>query len=296
MSEQQAEAQAIIQFAEKNGPVEFKEIADGVTVAVVPTGKSVASIKKLIDEYRTAPERKKGTATLNEPSSFIAHVLRSKDDGTALFAKIDRESPRITAVYDYNKEDGSPRFGEHRAVYPFPLSEEWKLWAGRNGEKSAMNQASFAELIEDRQPDLEPPVSAGEKTKQYVKALGCELATPGQIVTLSRGLSMFVDHELVNVVHLGSGQNQMVFKETHKGINGEPLNIPSAFLISIPFFTGGQPWVIPVRLRYRNQGGSVIWWYQLALIDVLFREAFDLEIAKINEATGLTAFIGSPEV
>lgn len=297
MEDRESEAQAIIGTVERLGAVEFKELADGVTVAVVPTqtGKQLQSVKKLIDEYRTAPERKTGTATLNEPASFVAHVLRMKDEGTELFAKIDRESPRITAIYDYHQKDGSPRFGTHRAVYPFPLSEEWKIWSKLNGEAHEMNQKAFAEFIEDRQPDLEPPKSAGEKTRKYVDALGCELATPGQIVTLSRGLEMRVNQEMVNAIRLSSGELQMVFKESHTGVNNEPLNVPGAFLISIPFFVGGQPWAIPVRLRYRNSQGSVTWWYQLALIDVLFREAIDMEIAKINDAVGLTAFIGSPE-
>ena len=298
MSDQQKpEAQAIIETVERLGQVEFKELADGVTVAVVPTqtGKQLQSVKKLIDEYRTAPERKRGIATLNEPSSFVAHVLRMKDEGTELFAKIDREAPRITAIYDYHEKDGSPRYCEHRAIYPFPLSEEWKIWSKLNGEAHAMDQRDFAEFIEDRQPDLEPPSSAGEQTRKYVDALDCELATPGKIIALSRGLSVTVDHEMVSAVRLGSGELQMVFKETHKGVNGEPLSVPGAFLIAIPFFVGGDTMVIPVRLRYRASQGSVRWWYQLALIDVLFREAIDLEIAKINDAVGLTAFIGSPE-
>jgi uncharacterized protein YfdQ (DUF2303 family) len=292
---QKPEAQAIIETVERLGVVEFKEMASGVTVAVVPAGKQLVSVKKLIDEYRTAPDRKKGTARLNEPTSFIDHVNRMKDESTALFAKIDSREPSITAVYDYHQLDGSPRFGEHRAIYPFPLSEEWKVWSSLNGEKHAMDQKGFAEFIEDRQPDLEPPISAGKKTQEYVEALNCELATPGQIITLSRGLSMTVDHELVNTIRLGSGELQMVFKETHKGVNGEPLKIPGAFLISIPFFVGGQSWVIPVRLRYRNNQGTVVWWYQLALVDVLFREAIDLEIAKISEGVNLKAFIGTPE-
>lgn len=296
MSEQQKpEAQAIIETVERLGAVEFKELAEGPTVAVVPAGKQVVSIKKLIDEYRTAPERKKGTARLNEPASFIEHVNRMKDESTALFAKADRREPSITAVYDYHELDGSPRFCEHRAVYTFPLSEEWKAWAGPNGPDHSMGQQQFAEFIEDRQPDLEPPASAGKKTQEYADALGCELATPGQIIALSRGLAMTVDHELVNTIRTGSGECQMVFKETHKGVNGEPLKIPGAFLISVPFFVGGQPWVIPVRLRYRAGNGTVVWWYQLALVDVLFREAIDLEIARISEGTNLRAFIGTPE-
>jgi uncharacterized protein YfdQ (DUF2303 family) len=298
MSEaQKPETQAIIDFARSHVGGSIWELKEGIQAAALPTsnGLTLVSIKKLIDEYRLAPERKKGTARLNEPGSFIAHVNRHKDQSTALFAEIDRRTPSVTAVYDYHNLDGTPRFGEHRSVYPFPLSEEWKIWSENNGAEHAMGQREFAEFIEDRQPDLEPPSSAGAKTKKYVDALDCDIATPGQVITLSRGLSVTVDCELSNTIRLGSGEVQMVFKETHKGVNGEPLKIPGAFLISVPFFVGGENWVLPVRLRYRASEGQVTWWYQLALVDTLFREAIDLEIAKISSAIERPVFIGKPE-
>ena len=54
---QKAEAQAIIETVERLGVTEFKELADGVTVAVIPNGKKIESLKELIDEYRSAPVR-----------------------------------------------------------------------------------------------------------------------------------------------------------------------------------------------------------------------------------------------
>lgn len=297
---QKPEAQAIIDVVEKYRVATPFELPDGNKAILLPTkdGICLRSIKPLMDEYRTAPERKKGTARLQEPGSFIAHVNRHKDESTALFATIGKDSPSIAAVYDYHAIDGSPRFGEHRAIYPFPLSEEWKIWSEHDGEDGAMNQQEFAEFIEDRLPDLEQPQSAGKRTQKYVDALGCTLATPGEVIALSRGLSMSVDQEFVNQIRLGSGEMQMVFKETHgpaKGANGQPITIPGAFLIAIPFFVGGEVCVLPVRLRYRASQGKVTWWYQLALVDALFREAIDLEISKISSGVDRPVFIGTPE-
>ena len=55
------------------------------------------------------------------------------------------KSPSLLAVYDYNHggEKGDPRFGQHRASYSFPLSDEWQAWM-RAGALEAMTQEAFA--------------------------------------------------------------------------------------------------------------------------------------------------------
>lgn len=290
--------QAVIDYVEDSKGIRLIELSPGIAAADVPTdegGRKLESVKKLIDEYRTAPERKKGTATMLEPASFVEHVNRMKDEHTVLFASLDRTNPRVTAVYDYHQIDGSPRFGEHRAVYPFPLADEWKAWLGKNGVKNAMDQCSFAEFLEDRAPDLCPPHLAGKRTQEYVDALECKLATPGQIIALSRGLSIRVNQGLVNEVKLASGETQMQWREEHRDERGEALTIPGAFLIAIPIFTGGEANVLPVRLRYRAREGGVIWFYDLALVDLLFREAMRLELSKIAAGVERPIYIGSPE-
>lgn len=288
----------VIDYVEDSKGIRLIELAPGVLAADVPNdegGRNLVSIKELVDEYQKAPERKTGTAYLHEPDSFVNHVNRMKDTHTALFASADRANPRVTAVYDYHQTDGAPRFGQHRAVYPFPLSDEWKAWLAKTGIKNAMDQGSFAEFLEDRAPDLCPPHLAGKKTQEYVDALECSIATPGQIIALSRGLSVRVEQNIVNAVKLDSGETQMQWKEEHKDVNGEALRIPGAFLIAVPIFTGGEANVLPVRLRYRALNGKIVWFYDLALVDLLFREAINVELAKIHAGVELPIFIGTPE-
>lgn len=290
--------QAVIDYVEDSKGIRLIELATGVNAADVPTdegGRVLKSVKGLIDEYRTAPERKVGTAYLHEPDSFVNHVNRMKDLHTALFASVDRTNPKVTAVYDYHQTDGAPRFCQHRAVYPFPLADEWKAWLLKNGIKNAMDQRSFAEFLEDRAPDLCPAELAGKRTQEYVAALECEIATPGKILALSRGLAMRVEQSLVNDVKIGSGETQMQWKEEHKDVNGEALRVPGAFLIAIPIFVGGEANVLPVRLRYRVRDGKVVWFYDLALVELLFREAIDVEVAKIHAGVELPIYIGTPE-
>src|ERR1700751_2868088 len=54
-------------------------------VLVLPPGLRVHSLKKLLDEYRQHPERRKGTAELTALDSLIDWTQRFKDDESALF-------------------------------------------------------------------------------------------------------------------------------------------------------------------------------------------------------------------
>lgn len=267
----------------------------GVEFASVPDGRKLESVKDLIDEYREAPERKKGTATLTEPAAFVEYVNRHKDASTVCFASATKESPSITAIIDYHNIEGGPRFCEHRAQFGFPLSDEWKAWtknAGRN-----FKQKEFVEFIEDRIMDLAHPSAAGERTKEYVKAIECELATPTQVASVARSLELTVDQKIVQQTKTGSGESQFVFKEEHKDQSGAPIRVPGAFLIAIPIFTGGQGAVLPVRLRYRvnKETGEVLWHYALALVEELFKLAINAEIAQIAAGIERPIYIGSPE-
>jgi uncharacterized protein YfdQ (DUF2303 family) len=269
--------------------------ADGIQFASVPDGRKLESIKGYIDEYRDTPERKKGTALLTEPAAFVEYVNRHKNESTVCFATATRQNPSITAIIDYHEIDGTPRFGEHRAFFGFPLSDEWKAWTGSAGHN--FKQKEFVEFLEDRIMDLAQPSVAGERTKEYVKAIECELATPTQVASVARSLELTVDQKIVQQTKTGSGESQFVFKEVHKDVNGAPVRVPGAFLIAIPIFTGGEGAVLPVRLRYKvnKETGEVLWHYALALVEELFKLAINAEIAKIHAGIERPIYIGSPE-
>ncbi|MDE8453326.1 DUF2303 family protein, partial [Klebsiella pneumoniae] len=82
----------------------------------------------VFDQYRTNPLRRAGTATMLSLDSLIDHVNRFKDADTVVFADDSRSAPSMTAVLDYHRAgaSGDPRFGKHRSLYAFPLSDEWK--------------------------------------------------------------------------------------------------------------------------------------------------------------------------
>lgn len=293
----EGDAAAIIGAAEKFGEAQRLEIEPGAIagsgrfVLVVPEGRQVVNVKPYLDHYRTAPERKEGTARLTTLESFIDHVNRHKDGGTVVFASDDRDKPALEAVIDYQHAgpEGAPRFGKHRARYDFPLSDEWKAWMGK---REPMAQAAFAEFLEDRIGDALP---ATEATADFAIELGVELAGPQRLLELSRGLAVRVGQSVKNAQSLASGEVSVVFEETHQGEDGAPLKVPGGFVLGIPVFRGGARYRVPVRLRYRVEGRSISWRFVPHRTDLVFRDAFDEAVTAVREKTELLLLYGAPE-
>lgn len=264
-------------------------------VLVVAKGQEIHQLKPLLDAYRTEPERRRGKATLRDLASFIAFVTRFKDDDSAIFADPTPAAPSLVAVLDYHRAGSAaaPRFGEHRAVYPFPLSDEWRAWKAADGV--SMNQKQFAEFIEDRIADIIDPGGAGESASKLAASVGGTFASPARMLELSRGLSIRVDETVKQAINLSTGEAQIVYVADHRGENNEPIKIPNLFIIGIPVFHNGAPYQIAVRLRYRNQSGKLTWFFELYREEKVFDHAFSEACREAETATGLPVFQGAPE-
>lgn len=253
------------------------------------------------NDYRPAPVRRTGTAHLTSLDSIIAHALRFKDADSAIFASDDRAAPAITVVLDYHREgaDSDPRFGQHRAHFAFPLSDEWKAWTAHNG--NPLKMVEFAEFLEDRIIDvlyiIPEEDELSEDLKKFISAGGGEatIATPQRLVELARGLQVHESSAVREVRNLSSGEAQISFTSEHTDANGEPLRIPSLFLIGIPVFRNGPVYRIAARLRYRKTPAGVVFWYDLWRTDRVFDHAFKEACERAEIETELPLFFGKPE-
>ena len=267
------DAEAIISAVRELGEAEELAIAPATAeltpLLVLPKGKQVFDLKPYLDRFRPLPERKKGRALLTTLDTFIAHTNRFKDAESAVFLDDEEDipGPRFISVLDYHeKAGGRARHGEHRGVYQFPLSAEWRAWT--TGASKEMAQGDFAAFLEDRIPDILALESIGQKTRAFAEAAGIQFAPPARLLELSRGLSIKVDTQVAQHVNLSTGESQIQFKETH-ATNDEPssVKVPSGFCIQIPVVRGGPAYQIAVRLRYRVSGGRVLWKYALYRTD-----------------------------
>ena len=294
-----AEAQAIINALEDAHPYHVVGVGEqgGTTrqVLVVKEGHTFHSVKPLLDVYRTAPERRKGTAKFTDLESFIAHCNRFKDADSVVFASDAKGAPSLTSVLDYHRAEatGAPRFGEHRGHYAFPLSDEWQAWVGSNGRQ--MTQADFARFMEDRLGDVALPESAKGPALEWAAKLGTSFASPSRLLELSRGLSATVKFSVREHHDLASGEGQVSFAAEHADVNGAPLKVPSSFLLGVPVFRNGSVYALPARLRYRVKDGTITWSYELARVDATFDHAFAEALDLVQHAVSLPLYRGTPE-
>lgn len=314
---EQSNAKAILDFAKETIlPVSLETTPDldKPHLLTIPNGHHVEDLSGYYDKFRGAPRRLKGTAHFTDHQSFVQHVNRFKtsvgvatmpdapDDEDAaivetaistIFATRKESEPKLTAVYDYNVQPGAPQFGEHRAVYDFPKSEEWLAWRGQ--DKKKMGQAEFAHFIEGRLADISILQRGGgdEKTPSEILAdqMRLTIATPGELMELSRGLQVAIKGDVTNAVTLQSGESELHFKEEHT----TKINVPGMFLIGIPVFEGGDSYQMAVLLRYRVSDGAVSWWFEIYRSDITFRAAFDDTVEFVAEQTSLPVWFGSPE-
>jgi hypothetical protein len=276
---------AVERFAEPGMLSGIHGAVDGELI-VMQKGQQLVDLLPFIDARASAPRRLKGKSTHTTLDSFIAHTNRFKDDGSAVFAS----TQSVTTVFDYHRagEQGQ-RFSEHRSVYNFPYSEEWKAWQSAFGRSLA--QADFATLIEDRIADVSEPSSLGEKMSAIVARLGFVGAGASALLTLSRNAQVSASTRVKNVVNLSTGEAQVCFEESHEGA----VKIPGGFVITVPVFTGGQPYQLPVRIRYRLQNGAIAWSLVPFLMNAVLQDAFDGVCAQVRDETGLPVFQGQPE-
>lgn len=321
MEGRESENRALIEELKRHNDEAFKLVdltrgdEDHVQVALVPKGKELVGIKHLLDQYRERPERKKGTTTLLTLEAFCAFVNRHKQYESIVFCDVTSPTkPKLIAVFNAsgrNREKpaegegedagtdagaylttGAPDWEDHRAVYEFPVSDEWRIWTEKL--RSELDQAAFAEFLEDRITDVLDPIVAGKIAGEFAQSLATQLATPTRLLSLSRGLAVTVESKVTNVVNLQSGEAQMVFTEAHADAEGKPLSIPGAFAIGIPVFRCGVGYTIPVRLRYRVRGGKALWQLAAQRIDVVFEDAVTSAMKQVEEKTGLPLFRGAP--
>lgn len=158
INDSSGDAAAIINTITAMDGGDLVELPNGEKAALLPQGKALTSIKKLIDEYRDRPERIEAIAELTTADSFIDYMNRFKRTESAVFVGGDAARPSMLGMVDFHGigSAAEPSFCKHSARYHFPLSDAMEAWVeATNG--GLMDQAEFASFLQDREYDIENP-------------------------------------------------------------------------------------------------------------------------------------------
>lgn len=290
---------------------------DSIPVAVLPEGLRLHTLKPLLDEYATTPERRSGTFRALDAASLISHANRFKVPETVLFAhnKWQRPTernpewvlPSVTAVYNYHRpaaHDGPDGAGwcDHRATYAFELSEPFKAWA--KADKEAMSQGDLAAFLEDRCLDIAPPpitAAMPEDTDfdRMVKAMTTLLrgnwGSAPDLMDMARTIRIHENSVAEQKTDLRGGTGGIVFTNEHRTETGEIFAPPDLFMLSLPIFSGGDSFSLPVRLKYRLKQRQVLFFYEIFRLDIAFELAFREACQSIADQTNIPLMVGTPE-
>ena len=305
-----SEARSLVEEYIVGRPVEWLSI-DGLSIPY--TRAANGSIRILqrheLGDWRTGPERLQGTATLTRLESLIEHVNRFKDDDSVIYASEDRSNPKLTAVLNYHERRNTPfsevgeeistevprpRWGDHRAVFNFPISDEWKAWTGANTKWFSM--PDFAKFIEDRIIDVsDDHANLPADLADLVKRTNGKIASSARLMELSVNLEVFEGSKAGQKINLQSGEAAFEMTSEHVDKAGKKLSIPGMFVIRIPVFKHDVAYRLGARLRYRKTGDGLVFSYELFRHDAAFDDAVKNAAETVAERTELPLFFGSPE-
>lgn len=294
---QKTEAEAVAQIVMEAPRYSIADV-DGRKLLITQQSQQVADLTDKLAKHLPYPERRTGHINVARLSSFHAITNRYKQEDSIIFAsgsmkKDDDElniAAQATTIFNPHPAGSDPAkagHGDFKAQYKFPVDKTFLKWVQMDGD--GMDGEDFARFIEDRIADIGGLhlVNAA----QINQALTGKGAEPVDMLQLSRGLEVRVNESVKDVRRLPSGEVSLSYSVEHQGADGQPLVVPTWFVVNVPVFEGDLPVAIVARLRYRVSGGRVTWKYELYQLEDRFDEAFNLALTVIREETGLPIYI-----
>lgn len=268
-------------------------------IAILPEGLRTESLRKLHEEWLPLPERRRGTASLDDLDSFIEHANRFKDADSVIYCRRNETDPAFQSILDYHRAGGpdaheAARWGQHRGLHKPTLSEVWRTW--RDAEGKPLSQIGFATLIEDRILDIAPPPEADDATTNaLVTALGGRVAGQTDLLTIARGLRVKENVEITNAQTIETGEVEIHYKTELRDTANKPLRIATCFSVHAPVFEGGPPYRLWLRIQIRREEAALRWTLKRWRPDLIVKHALDEMIARVRAETNLPVLSGAPE-
>lgn len=195
--------------------------------------------------------------TLNTLDAFITYVKDWRRDATVIFANQEQRSLR--ALIDYHEDSQKPQWADHSANYTAKLSRQLEAWSNKNGQ--GLDQALFADFIEERVLDVSQPSGAEL----------LELATNLQVITKAT---------FGSVIKLPSGEFDLRYSEEQQQQGS--VKVPEKIVLGIPLYHNGPAYQLTVRLRYRVRDGKVVFSYKIVDLDLALEHAYNEIVTKVT--------------
>lgn len=242
---------------------------------VVPEGGSqkTVDLEALREATLANPRRKVGSYRVHDADSFAAYFAKHASVDSEIWA--DTTEHKLVAVLDAHAAtaEGLAGHEDHRLSYAVQTTDAWKAWTELDNQ--LMNQAAFAEHIENRRIDIVAPSSA-------------------DMLELAQSFQATIGVQFQSSKRLQSGERQLEYKEQVDATAGRSgqLEIPETFTLRLIPFEGASVFDVVARFRYRITNGQLAIGYQLERPEDVIREAFETVIAAVASKTETTIYRG----
>ena len=219
--------------------------------------------------------------------------MRAAHDALNDDAAEDEQEPFVLPTVYTSTDNPRPQWRRFRAEYHFPAHDAFKAWSTQN--KQPLSQSTLAEWIEDHITDVMDISTADQikavKTRDLIGQLNLSLGNRLQLLTAARGMAVKVTESVRSAVNTNDGSITVAYEQNHEAASKDPdLKIPTAFVIALPVFEGGAVFQLLTRLKYRKEGQTLKWSFDVynlkRAVDVAFTSACD----DVVTATGLPLY------
>ena len=249
-----------------------------VPYVVVPEDYEVKDLENLLP----FPTRKRAEVSVTTTDSFILYAKKHGSlDECVIYAEVDAEGSRcvLRALMNDNGAD-APKWRDHRCTFAPALSVEWKRWLSKNGQKNAMSQTDFATWLEDNQGDVRSVNGS---------------PTGADILAMAQAFEVNADKRVKSHINLQSGGVRFEFVEDETKDTRTSMEVFRRFTLALPVFDGStDAYPVEARLKYRDNGGKVTFWYELIRPDRAFKTAVQSALDQIKAETGFMLLQGTP--
>lgn len=275
-----AAVERIAQLAREGSDTEVFEMVEGRRIGVV-LHEGQQLVQHDLDQYAPTPFRKTGHVAVWDAGSFVGYVDRHKTAaGTTLWANVT--DGRVIAVLNDHETDRHPKsggagHGDHRATLTLPSTPDWKHWAARERDGQLLDQATFAEHLEDGATAIREPDAA-------------TMLEIAQTFHATNGVAF------KSSSRLQSGETQFLYEESVDARAGRAgsLQIPDVITLGLQPFENGPTYEVKARFRYRIANGGLKLGYRLIRPDLVRQQAFDDIVKEIAGRTELPVLAGVP--
>lgn len=276
--DKQSDAQVVRDLAASLGEMSYPLLSDGGESphVILPDGYVVHDLEKRLIN----PIRKRSKVVVTDAESFIAYVNKHAiPDKSVIYADVDSEASRLGLVCVLN-DDGENVAGwrDHTVTFAPKLSVEWTRWIGKN--KVPMTQADFATWLEENMRDV---------------ADVDKFPSGSMMLQLALEFERTAEKALKSKVNLQSGGMRLTYVDDDSKDTTTSMEVFSRFMLGLLVFDGAAArYRVEARLKYREQGGKVSFWYELIRPDLVFKAAVESDLEQIKEKTGLLLLNGKP--